>query len=137
MLELKPDLVIADAMIDYVNTTVNQIEAAGIPVYIAESINPLLNPTSNETMIDTTCTLVTQLGLILNEQANATKLVNYMQNYQSLVNERLANLTTSEKPTVYYEWYTDWQTEHVPSIAQAGGINIAENESQYAPIVKP
>lgn len=136
ILELKPDLVVAGAPIDYFNNqTSKQIEAAGIPVYICQAINPPLN--SNESMIDSTCTLVTQLGLILNEQANATKLVNYMQNYQSLVNERLANLTVSEKPSVYYEWYTDWQTELVPSIAQAGGINIAENESQYAPIVSP
>jgi iron complex transport system substrate-binding protein len=60
-----------------------------------------------------------------------------MQHYESLVDERLANLTASEKPSVYYEWYADWQTELVPSITQAGGINIAENESQYAPIVSP
>lgn len=136
ILELNPDLVLGGAPINYFNNqTSHQIEAAGIPVFICEAINPPLN--SNESMVDSTCTLVTQLGLILDEQTNATKLVNYMQTYESLVNERLANLTASEKPSVYYEWYTDWQTELVPSIAQAGGINIAENESQYAPIVSP
>jgi iron complex transport system substrate-binding protein len=136
ILELKPDLVLGGAPLNYFNNqTSQQIEAGGIPVFICESMNPPLN--SNESLIDSTCALATQLGLILDEQANATKLVDYMQNYQNLVNERVANLPANQKPLVYYEWYKDWQTKIVPYIVQAGGINIAENESQVAPVVSP
>ena len=116
-------------MLNYSAPAVNQLEAAGIPVFLDASTNLNYIPPANETIIDTTCNLVTQLGQILNEQANATKIVNDMQSYNTLVNTRLANLTTSEKPTVYYEWYIEWWTQADPSIEQAGGINIAANAS--------
>jgi iron complex transport system substrate-binding protein len=136
ILELNPDIVVAGAPIDYFNNkTSSQIRDAGIPVYICQSMNPSTD--SEESMIDTTCALVTQLGLVLDEQTNATKLVDFMRQYENLVDERVANLAASEKPLVYYEWYSDWQTELVPSIPQTGGINIAENQSQYAPVVSP
>ncbi len=136
IIELKPDLVLAGAPINYFNNqTSSQIEAAGIPVFICEAINPPID--SNESLIDSTCALVAQIGLILDVQDNATNLVNYMQNYQDLVDERVANIAENEKPLVYYEWYQDWQTKIMSSIVQLGGINIAENESQVAPIVSP
>jgi iron complex transport system substrate-binding protein len=137
VLELNPDLVIGDAMVNYSAPVVNQLEAAGIPVFLSQSLNLQPNLYSNVTIIDETCSLVTKLGLILDEQANASKLVNYMQYYNNLVNERLANLTTSEKPTVYYEWYFDWESEADPWVAQAGGINIVANESQVDYALSP
>jgi iron complex transport system substrate-binding protein len=133
LLELKPDVVIAGSMLTYSNETVAQIEAAGIPVFISDTTNPQPASNSDETTIDYTSDVVTKLGLILDEQANATKIVDYLQQYKTLVNERLANLTTSEEPTVYYEWYYEWQTQVIPYISQAGGINIAANESLFAP----
>ena len=133
LLELKPDLVVAGSMISYSNETVAQIEAAGIPVFISDTTNPQPASNSNETTIDFTSSVVTKLGLILGEQDNAGKIVNYMQYYKTLVNERLVNLTTSEKTSVYYEWYYEWQTQVIPYITQAGGINIAANESLFAP----
>ena len=81
--------------------------------------------------------MVTQLGLILNEQANATKIVNAMQSYNNLVSDRIATLTTSQEPTVYFEWYFEWETENVPWITQAGGINIAANESLVVSTLSP
>jgi iron complex transport system substrate-binding protein len=136
ILELQPDLVLGGAPINYFNNqTSHQIEAAGIPVFICEAMNPPLN--SNESMVYSNYALVTQLGLILEEQDKAASLVNFMQHYESLVNERVANLEANETPLVFYEWYTDWQTSLVPSITLLGGINIAENESQYAPILSP
>ena len=133
LLELKPDLVVAGSMISYINETVGQIEAAGIPVFISDTTNPQPASNSNETTIDFTASVVTKLGLILGEQDNASKIVNYMQYYKTLVNERLSNLTAGEEPTVYYEWYYQWQTQVIPYITQAGGINIAANESLFAP----
>jgi iron complex transport system substrate-binding protein len=136
ILELNPDLVLGGAPINYFNNqTSKQIEDAGIPVFICEAINPSLD--STESMVDTMCSLVTQLGQILDVQDNATKLVNYMQQYENLVDERLASLTAEQKPIVYYEWYTNWQTSLVSSIPQAGGVNIAENQTEYAPMLSP
>lgn len=137
VLSLNPDLVIGDAMVNYTEPAVNELEAAGIPVFLSESLNPVPNPYSNQTIVDTTCALITQLGEILNEQANATKLVNFMQHYNNLVQQRLAALTPSEKPTVYFEWYFDWETEPVPYVAQAGGINIAANSTTFLTTLSP
>jgi len=137
ILALNPDLVIANAMLNYSAPTVNQLEAAGIPVFLDASTNLNLIPPANETIIDTTCTLVTQLGTILNEQANATKIVNAMQSYNSLVSDRIATLTSSEEPTVYFEWYFEWETYTCPYITQAGGVDIATNESIVNPTLSP
>ncbi len=136
IIELDPDLVLGGAPLNYMdNQTSAKIEAAGIPVFICQSMNPPLN--SNESFVNSTCALAAQIGEILDVKSNATKLVNYMRDYENMVNQRLSNLTQSQKPLVYYEWYTDWQTKIVPDIALLGGINIAENESQVAPIVSP
>jgi iron complex transport system substrate-binding protein len=137
ILALNPDLVVADAMLNYSAPTVNQLEAAGIPVFLDASTNVNLIPPANETIIDTVCPIVTQLGLILNEQANATKIVNALQSYNNLVADRIAKLTTSEKPAVYFEWYFEWETETAPWVAQAGGIDIVANESIINPTVSP
>ncbi len=136
ILELNPDLVLGGAPINYFNNqTSKTIEDAGIPVFICEAINPPL--VSTESMVDETCALVTQLGQILETQENAAQLVNYMQQYETLVNDRLSTLKLEDKPLVYYEWYTEWQTSLVSSIPQAGGVNIAENQTEYAPILSP
>jgi len=138
ILELQPNLVVSDGSLNYYNNqTMSQIEAAGIPVYLSVSTNPQPNPYSNETIIDTTCSLITNLGLILNEQTNASKIVNYMQSYNNLVKERIATLTSSEEPTVYFEWYFEWETEPVPYVAQAGGINIAANATLFISTLSP
>lgn len=136
IMELDPDLVLGGAPLNYMdNQTSAKIEAAGIPVFICQSMNPPLN--SNESFVNSTCALATQIGEILDVKNNATKLVDYMRDYENMVNQRLSNLAESEKPLVYYEWYTDWQTKIVPSIELLGGINIAENSTQVAPILSP
>lgn len=134
IIELAPDIVLGGAPLNYFdNQTSSKLEAAGIPVFICESMNPSID--SEETIIDSTCALVTQIGQIIDAQENATKLVKYMQGYQTLINERIANLSENEKPLVYYEWYKDWQTKIVPTIEQVGGVNIAGNLTEVAPMV--
>ncbi len=136
IIEIAPDLVLGGAPLNYIdNQTSAKIEAAGIPVFICQSMNPPLY--SNESFVNSTCDLATQIGEILDVKSNATKLVNYMREYEDMVNQRLTNLTEDQKPLVYYEWYTDWQTKIVPSITLLGGINIAENSTQVAPILSP
>jgi iron complex transport system substrate-binding protein len=137
LLELNPDLVIADSMLTYNNETRGKIEAAGIPVFISDTANPQPDPNSNETVIDFTSNVLRKLGLILDRQDKANEIIDYMQYYKNLVNERIQNLSPSEKPSVYYEFIDDWMTAVVPGITQAGGVNIAANESTYAPTLSP
>jgi iron complex transport system substrate-binding protein len=137
LLELKPDLVIADSMLTYNNETRGKIKAAGIPVFISDTANPQPDPNSNETTIDFTSNVVRKLGLILDRQDKANEIIDYMQYYKNLVNERIQNLASTEKPLVYYEFIDDWMTAVIPGITQAGGVNIAANESTYAPTLSP
>jgi iron complex transport system substrate-binding protein len=137
LLELKPDLVIADSMLTYNNETRGKIEAAGIPVFISDTANPQPDPNSNETVIDFTSNVVRKLGLILDRQDKANEIIDYMQYYKNLVNERIKNLAPNEKPLVYYEFINSWMTAVSPYITQAGGVNIAANESAYAPTLSP
>jgi iron complex transport system substrate-binding protein len=138
LLELKPDLVIADSMLTYTNETRGKIEAAGIPVFISDTANPQPDPNSNETSIDFTSNVVSKLGLILDKKDKANEIIDYMQYYKNLVNERIKNLSPSEKkPLVYYEFISSWMTAVIPGITQAGGVNIAANESAYAPTLSP
>jgi iron complex transport system substrate-binding protein len=44
---------------------------------------------------------------------------------------------SEKKPLVYYEFINNWMTAVTPSITQAGGVNIAANESTYAPTLSP
>jgi iron complex transport system substrate-binding protein len=137
LLELEPDLVIADSMLTYNNETRGKIEAAGIPVFISDTTNPQPDPNSNETVIDFTSNVVDKLGLILDRQDQANDIIDYMQHYKNLVNERIANLAPSEKPSVYYEFIDDWMTAVIPGVTQAGGVNIAANASTFAPTLSP
>ena len=138
LLELEPDLVIADSMLTYNNETRGKIEAAGIPVFISDPTDPQPDPNSNETSIDFTSNVVSKLGLILDKKDEANEIIDYMQYYENLVNERIENLAPSEKkPLVYYEFISSWMTAVTPSITQAGGVNIAANESTYAPTLSP
>jgi iron complex transport system substrate-binding protein len=138
LLELEPDLVIADSMLTYNNETRGKIEAAGIPVFISDTANPQPDPNSNETTIDFTSNVVSKLGLILDKQDKANEIIDYMQYYENLVNERIQNLPPNEKkPLVYYEFIDSWMTAVSPYITQAGGVNIAANESTYAPTLSP
>lgn len=136
VISMNPDLVLGGAPLNYMNNqTSKTIEDAGIPVFICESANPSVD--STESMVDQMCSLVTQLGQILDVEDKSTQLVDYMQQYETLVNDRIATLSTEDRPSVYYEWYTDWQTSLVPSITQAGGVNIAEGSNEYAPVLSP
>ena len=124
LLELNPDLVVADSMLT--NDTRQKIEDAGVPVFISTGVE--LDPSSTVTAINFTGQLVRTFGLVLGEEEKADEIVDYMESYENLVNERLENLSTSEKPLVYYEWYYEWFSSVTASVAHAGGTNIAAEE---------
>jgi len=133
LLELNPDLVVSDSMLT--SETRQMIEGAGVPVFI--STTGELDPRSTVTAINLTGQLVTKFGLILGEEEKANEIVDYMESYEDLVNERIKNLTPSEKPLVYYEWYTPWYSCVTASVTHSGGINIAANETVSFPTLSP
>jgi iron complex transport system substrate-binding protein len=130
LLELQPDIVFADTMLTYNPDAQTQLKNAGIPVVI-------------ELMNNATClkTCIHDLGVILGKEENAAAMTNYITSYETLVNERLANITAAEKPKVYIEWGT-WQSYAEGSgadgnIVAAGGLNVASGSSTSYPTVSP
>jgi iron complex transport system substrate-binding protein len=128
LLELEPDLVLADQGLS--NEIKQKIEAAGVPVII----DMLMAPRRN--------IFIQNLGLILGAEEKANEFIDYEMYYEDLVKERVANLTRSEKPLVYFEWYKPWfstglGTSYDEMLVDAGGINIAENVTVANPELSP
>ena len=131
LLEMAPDVVIADSMLAYNTEALNKIESAGLPVIIEDpsNVSRLKIVTSN-------------FGIILGKEEKATEINDYIASYENLVNERINDLASSEKPSVYIEWYTTWQSFAEGSvgnaiIGDAGGINIASVIANPAPTLSP
>ncbi len=126
LLETNPDIVLADTMLSSKTDIIKQITDAGIPVIIVKT-----------TYSDQLKSLVTDISQLLGADAEekATELTDWMDQYINLVSERVANLTTSEMPTVYFEWSSDdWKGINPYSglgglITNAGGINIVVSNS--------
>jgi iron complex transport system substrate-binding protein len=137
ILQLQPDVVFADSMLTYNEVAMNQLTDAGIPVFIADPTDPAPTQHSNSTVVDFSCNLMNQLASIVGNQEKANEYVTYVQYYNKLVQDRLANLTQSQKPKVMLEWYAPYNTFVTPGLDQAGGINIAENQTIYAPVLSP
>jgi iron complex transport system substrate-binding protein len=147
LLALKPDIIFADSMLPYNPTSYNQLKSAGIPVYIIDTTNP--EPTNPSQMtkdqlynslspIDFTCGLMQNFTAIVGHQAEATAYINWAQSYNKLVKDRIYSLTPSQQVKVFLEWYDyPYQTFVTQSIYQAGGINIAENQTVYSPVLTP
>ncbi len=136
ILELDPDLVVADTMIS--DADKKTLEDEGIPVM-------------EEKFIDPTRTLVVMenLGEMMGKEEKAKELIDFIESYQDLIQDRIQNTTTdsdSDKPAVFFEWYgTPYHTvsssgSYHNFIAFAGGSNVAAdlgNESNSYPDVSP
>lgn len=137
ILELNPDIIFADSMLPYNNVAMEQLESAGIPIFISDPTNPQPTARSDTTAVDFTCQLLIKMAKIVGGEEVAEEYINYVQYYNNLVKERIAGLSDSERPKVMFEWYMPYLTFVSPEIYQAGGINIAENMTTYAPIMSP
>lgn len=137
ILELKPDVIFADSMLPYNSVAMSQLEAAGIPIFIANPIDPEPTKHSNLTVVDFSCNLISKLAAIVGNQGKANEYINYVQYYNNLVKTRIATLTQAQRPKVMLEWYKPYNTFVTPGLDQAGGINIAENQTVYAPVLSP
>ncbi len=124
IIELDPDLILASQRLTDAHR--KQFEDAGIAVIEDSSTGTRRNE------------YLTNLGLILNVQARAQELISYEKQYWDLVQNRVANLSRSQKPVVYFEWYQAWFStgpggSYTRLIEAAGGINAAEN----SPVANP
>lgn len=118
LVELEPDLVIASQRLSDENRI--QIEATGA-VVIEDTLTG-----------DRRNQFLTNLGLILEAEDVAQEFIDFEAYYENLVIERLENITRSEKPLVFFEWYMDYYStssggSYRTMIEKAGGIDIAEN----------
>ena len=128
VLELEPDLVIADEGLD--DEIRKKIEDAGVAVLVEMSMVP-----RRETFIQ-------NLGLILDAEEKANEYIEYEAYYENLVKERVETLTESEKPSVYFEWYKPWfstgkGSSYNEMIVTTAGLNIAADEPVVAPELSP
>jgi iron complex transport system substrate-binding protein len=133
ILELDPDMVIADTMISDVDK--KTLEDEGIPVLEEKFIDP-----------SRTIVVMENLGQVLGNDKRAQELVGFIKNYQDLIQDRTASLSSEEIPTVFFEWYgTPYHTvssvgSYHNFITFAGGFNVASdlgNESNSYPDVSP
>ena len=116
ILELKPDLVIADEGLNAENR--KKIEDTGVPVIIEMFMEPRLK------------TCITNLGLILNAEEKANEFIDFYEYYENLVSERIKDVSSTEKPLFYFEWYIAWYSTRPGDtwdelLVAAGGTNIA------------
>jgi iron complex transport system substrate-binding protein len=131
IVDLQPDLIISGAALDYYQEKREQLEAAGISIYITSGVDQAADPYSNATVVDTSCRLVTTIAELLGAEETAVNYVNYVQHYNNLVKERIANLTRQEMPLVLLEWSSPYYTSVINYQNSVGAINIAENETLF------
>ncbi|MCW4019590.1 MAG: ABC transporter substrate-binding protein [Candidatus Bathyarchaeota archaeon] len=122
ILDMAPDVVLTDNML-IGRQQLTQLQDAGIPVIIESPAD-----------LSRIATMIHTVGLLVNNETGETELLDWMNYYLDLVSERTANLTASEKPSVYNEYNVDWSAfgpRH--SVGQlmstAGGLNILTNSS--------
>jgi iron complex transport system substrate-binding protein len=131
LLEMEPDVIVADSMLSYNTEDLDKVATAGLPLVIEEPSN-----------VSRLKTVTNNFGLIFGKEEKAEEINNYITSYETLVNERVQELASSEKPTVYIEWYQAWQTFTGDSVANeiivdAGGVNIAAEITTTAPVLSP
>jgi iron complex transport system substrate-binding protein len=129
ILEREPDLVIADSMLSADNR--ETIEDAGIPVVVETAWDP--------TTIDTA---VSRLGILLDKEDEAGELINFMETYQEIINERVSGLSDEDKPAVFFEWQMAYYSMGNGTLfhnltTAAGGMNIAAEEPVQYPTLSP
>ncbi|MCW3998671.1 MAG: ABC transporter substrate-binding protein [Candidatus Bathyarchaeota archaeon] len=144
LISLHPDVIFASSMLPYNPTSYQQLLAAGIPVYIVDTTTPEpLNPSlltkaelyALPTAIDFTCQLMQKFVPIVGHQDNVDAYVTWAQSYNKIVKDRIYTLASSQQVKTYLEWYGYGRTFVTQSVYQAGGTNIAENQTNFSPVL--
>ncbi|MDR2700719.1 MAG: ABC transporter substrate-binding protein [Nitrososphaerota archaeon] len=147
VLDLEPDLIIADSLLLYNEVAYEQLRNAGIPIYIGDTSapDPTMNPLDMSpeelynfpTIIDHTCSLMQNLTEVVGHHEQVATYVNWAQSYNKLVKDRIAELTPEQQVTVYIDWYSyRYSTWGDVSVYQAGGFNIACNQTINYPLLQ-
>ena len=91
IIELKPDVIIADTMLD--EEVRKQFESFGIPVVVerASELNRLPKVIEN-------------LGKIVDNEDRAEELNSFIGEYNKLIEDRLSSLEKEDRTDVYWEW---------------------------------
>jgi iron complex transport system substrate-binding protein len=130
IMELEPELVIADTMLSEEDRKV--LEEDGIAVVVERFIDP------NRTLL-----VIENLGRALGKEERASELAGQLKGYHDLIKERISGTSSEERPTVFFEWLgkpyhsASNGTSYDNFIDFAGGVNIAANESVDYPDVSP
>lgn len=128
MMNLKPDVVICYS---YASSpkNIDQIIAANLTIVSLDCYK-----------MSTLVADASTLGNITGNIAGADKYAQFLQGYLKLAKGITANLTDAEKPTIYWESYTDYSSVGKGAggddmIKAAGGTNVAGNNTTTYPKV--
>jgi iron complex transport system substrate-binding protein len=130
IMELEPELVIADTMLSEEDRKV--LEEDGIAVVVERFIDP------NRTLL-----VIENLGRALGKEERASELAGQLKGYHDLIKERTSGMSLEDRPAVFFEWLgkpyhsASNGTSYDNFIDFAGGVNIAANESVDYPDVSP
>ncbi|MFZ7138868.1 MAG: ABC transporter substrate-binding protein [archaeon] len=124
LLDVAPDLVLADTMITSSPEIISQIRSAGVPLIIANPVDTSL-----------IASMITTIGHVVDNEQKAAELVDWIHSYVNLVEERISTLSASEKPVVYLKprklgWSAFGPSHPVSELmSTAGGVNMIANSS--------
>ncbi|MCL1970643.1 MAG: ABC transporter substrate-binding protein [Candidatus Bathyarchaeota archaeon] len=147
LIELNPDIIFCSSMLPYNEASYQQLINAGIPIYVVDTTTPEpVNPSkmtkdelyNSPTPIDFVCNLMRNFTAIVGHQDKVNEYATWAQPYNKLVKDRIYALSPDQQITVFLEWYSyPYRTFVTQSVYQAGGINIAENQTLYSPLLSP
>ena len=122
--ELEPDIVIADTMLQ--DEARKKLEIFDIPA-IGERTSDA------ENIYD----VIRRLALIVGEEERGEEVISYINDYRTLIKERVADVEEADRPEIFWEWRGEYQSGSSSSIVQPridliNGINIAADaEGDY------
>lgn len=131
ILALQPDVFIAYGDSGSIPGNIDKIRAANITIIYTKVYD--IRDIANETRM---------LGKITGREANAERLIDFTEKYQSLIESRTENISQSESQRVYLEQLSDYMATHQGSsgdyvLNYIHAQNIAGNISVPYAIVSP
>lgn len=127
ILALQPDLVIADTMLSADSRA--KLESFGVPVIVERGTDP-----------ERLFAAIENLSLVLEAQARAAEVMDFIQRYEKLIADRVETLEKHQRPRVFWEWRGPYHTGSRastvdPRITNTGGKNIARDLTGDYPVV--
>jgi iron complex transport system substrate-binding protein len=146
ILELQPDLIMCGTDLTVNPVAYQQLSDTGIPIFIADTAPQAVYPSqmtpeelyNSPTVIDHICGLMQNMTAFIGHEDEAEEFIDWAQSYNKLVKDRVAALAPDQYVKVFVDWYASPYRTFLDLWAyQAGGINIAENQTVYSPRLNP